>query len=57
MVDFDSDNKKKVYDPFLPFGWGIVSYFSLLKYLTLVFFVFTVFSIPTYVIYFQGGQF
>jgi hypothetical protein len=41
----------------VPFGFGIVSYFNLIKFLMFVFIGLSLFSIPTLVIYWNGGNF
>ena len=46
-----------MYDPFESFGYGIVSYFSLLRYLMALFFAISLMMIPVFIIYYKGGEF
>jgi hypothetical protein len=48
---------QEIKDPFDSFGYGIVSYFSLLRHLMCIFFVISIVMIPVYVIYYNGGEF
>ena len=45
---------KKYYDPYEIFGYGILAYFTLMRWLMVIFAIATIFYIPVMIIYSQG---